>query len=79
MTADPGLARERTLLARRRTVLPFLLVAVLGARAALAHPGRGSLLVGLALLGAAVAQRGRPGALVAVVLLAAAAAALVPG
>lgn len=75
---DPGLATERTQLARRRTVLPFLVVALLGARAALDVPLPGLLVAALACAGAAVAVRRSPTALAAVVLLLALAALAVP-
>lgn len=75
---DLGLAGERTQLARRRTVLPFLVVALLGARAALESPVAGFAVAALAGLGAALTTRRSPSALTAVVLLLAVAAALLP-
>ena len=71
---DPGLAAERTELARRRTVLPFLAVAALSLRAALdgsgpLHPWPAVLAVALAGLGAAVAPRGGPGRITLLVVL----------
>ena len=76
--SDPGLAAERTRLARRRTVLPFLVLALLGARAALVAPLPGIVLAGLACVAAAAtAARRSPTAIaVLVVLLAVTAAAL---
>ena len=72
---DPGAAVERTLLSRRRTALPFLVVAAVGLRVALERPVPGLLLAVVACL-ATLALR-RP-ALVApgVVLLAAVAVVL---
>jgi hypothetical protein len=75
---DPGLATERTALSRRRTAVPFLVVALLGARAALDHPLPGLLVTLLASFGAAVTLRRGPVLLTAVVLLLAAAAVTVP-
>ena len=74
---DTGLAAERTALSRRRTALPFLVVALLGVRVALDAPLPGSLLAVVACGASVVAARGW-GSLVtpAVVLLAAAALAL---
>lgn len=76
---DLGLAAERTALSRRRTTIPFLVVALLGARAALDAPVVGMLVTFLACLGAVVAARRSPGELtVAVLLLAAAALTIAP-
>jgi hypothetical protein len=71
---DPGLAAERTALSRRRTTLPFLVVALLGARAALDAPVPGLLVTALAAAGALTAVRRSPSALAVVVVLLAAAA-----
>ena len=77
--SDPGLAAERTRLARRRSVLPFLVLALLGSRAALHAPVPGLLLAALGCLAAAATARRRPPAeLAALVVLLAVAAALVP-
>ena len=76
---DPGLAAERTTLARARTSVPFLVVAALGTRAALDAPLPGLVLAALACAGALLARRSRPTALTALVVLLAAAAAVVPG
>ena len=76
---DPGLAAERTRLARRRSVLPFLVLALLGSRAALHAPVPGLVLAALGCLGAAATGLRRPpGVLTGLVLLAAVAAALLP-
>lgn len=75
---DLGLAGERTALSRRRTTLPFLVVALLGARAALDHPLPGLLVALLACVGALVVQRSAVDLLTVVVLLLAAAALAVP-
>lgn len=75
---DPGLAVERTALSRRRTTLPFLVVALLGARAALDAPWPGVALALLACAGAAISVRRSPAALAAVVGLIALAALAVP-
>ena len=75
---DPGLANERTALSRRRTTIPFLVVALLGARAALDAPLPGLLVAVLASLGAVAAVRRGPLLLTCVVLLLAAAALAVP-
>ena len=74
---DSGLAAKRTALARRRTALPFLVVALLGVRVALDAPVSGLVLAGVAGAGAVIAARGW-GSLVtpAVLLLAVAALAL---
>lgn len=79
--SDPGLAAERTDLARRRTVLPFLALAALGVRAVLhgdgpLHPWPAVALVLLACAGALVAVRGRPALLTGVVSALAVAAVL---
>ena len=76
--SDPGLAAERTALARRRTTIPFLVVALLGARAAIDSPLPGLLVALLACVGAVVAQRAAVDLLTVVVLLLAAAALAVP-
>jgi ABC-type sulfate transport system permease subunit len=75
---DPGLAPERTTLARRRTTIPFLVVALLGARAALDAPVAGLLVAALAGAGAVAARRGTPTVLTALVLTLAVAALGVP-
>ena len=75
---DPGLALERTALSRRRTTLPFLVVALLGARAALDHPLPGLLVAVLACVGAVVVRRAAVNLLTVVVLLLAGAALSVP-
>lgn len=77
--SDLGLATERTLLSRRRTTIPFLVVALLGARAALDVPLPGLLVTLLACAGAVTAQRRSPSLLTAVVLLLAGAALVIPG
>ena len=66
---DPGLAEERTALARRRTTIPFLVVALLWARAALDVPVAGLLVAGLAAVGALASVRRSPSVLVVVVVL----------
>ena len=66
---DPGLAAERTALSRRRTTLPFLVVALLGVRAALDAPLAGTVVAGLGVLGALAAVRRSPTVLTAVVVL----------
>ena len=77
--SDPGLAAERTRLARRRSVLPFLVLALLGARAALHAPVPGLALAALGCLGAAATGLRRPpGELTVLVVLLAVAAALLP-
>lgn len=73
---DPGLAGERTALARRRTTLPFLVVSVLGARAALDAPLPGLLLAVLGCVGAVMATRRSPSGVTGVVVLLAAAGLL---
>jgi hypothetical protein len=75
---DPGLARERTALSRRRTAVPFLVVALLGARAALDVPAPGLLLTAVAVAGATAVRRLRPSPLTAVVVLLAAVALALP-
>lgn len=75
---DLGLAGERTQLSRRRTVLPFLVVALLGARATLESPVAGFAVAALAGLGAALASRRSPTALATLVVLLAVGAALLP-
>ncbi len=76
---DPGLAVERTALSRRRTTLPFLVVALLGARAAFDVPWPGLLLALLACAGAVASVRRGPAVLAVVVGLIALAALAVPG
>ena len=75
---DSGLAEERTALSRRRTALPFLVVALLGVRASLDAAVAGGLLAVVACVGAVVAVRRSPGLVTPVVLLLAAAALAVP-
>ena len=75
---DAGLALERTVLARRRTAIPFLAVALLGARAALDAPLPGLLVTALAGAGAYVVRRGSPLLLTLLVLVLAVAALAVP-
>ena len=76
---DPGLAAERTRLARRRSVLPFLVLALLGSRAALHAPVPGLVLAALGCVGAAATGlRRSPAVLTALVLLLALAAAVLP-
>jgi uncharacterized membrane protein YidH (DUF202 family) len=75
---DLGLATERTALSRRRTTLPFLVVALLGARAALDAPLQGLVVAVLACVGAAVAVKRSPTLLAVVVVLLALAALAVP-
>lgn len=76
---DPGLAAERTALARRRTTLPFLVVALLGARAALEATVPGLLLALVAAGGAVLVLRRRPNEIALLVVLLAGTALLVPG
>lgn len=76
--SDVGLASERTRLSRRRTVLPFLVVALLGTRAGLESPVQGLTVALLAGAGAAVVVRRSPTVLAVLVVLLAVAAALVP-
>ena len=76
--SDPGLALERTLLSRRRTVLPFLTVAALALRGVVQDgPAAPALaVVLLAAVGAVLAVRGGPTSLTVVVVLLAVAACL---
>ena len=76
---DPGLASERTALSRRRTTIPFLVVALLGARAALEAAVPGLLVALLAAVGALAAVRRSPSEVTGLVVALAAAALLVPG
>ena len=76
--SDAGLAAERTALSRRRTTLPFLVLALLAVRAALDVPVRGLLLAVVACVGAVVALRRSPQELTLVVLLAAGCALTLP-
>jgi hypothetical protein len=75
---DPGLAPERTALSRRRTTIPFLVVALLGARAALDAPVAGLLVTAFAGAGAVAARRCAPTVLTSLVLALAAVAVAVP-
>ena len=75
---DLGLAAERTALSRRRTTIPFLVVALLGVRAALDAPVAGLLVALVAALGAVAAVRRTPTQLTALVLLLAALSLLLP-
>jgi hypothetical protein len=75
---DPGLATERTALSRRRTTIPFLVVALLGARAALDFPVAGLLVALIACAGAGFALRRSPTQLSAVVMVLAVAALTLP-
>lgn len=75
---DPGLASERTALSRRRTTIPFLVVALLGVRAAVDAPVPGLLVAVVAAVGALVAVRRSPSEVTAVVVLLAAVALSVP-
>jgi hypothetical protein len=75
---DLGLAGERTQLSRRRTVLPFLVVALLGARAALESPAPGLAVAVLAGLGALAVGRRSPTAVTLLVVALALAAAVLP-
>jgi hypothetical protein len=75
---DLGLATERTSLSRRRTTIPFLVVALLGARAALDAPVPGAVVAVLACLGAGAAVKRSPTMLAVVVVLLALAALAVP-
>lgn len=75
---DLGLATERTALSRRRTTIPFLVVALLGARAALDAPLSGLLVALLACLGAGAAVKRSPTGLTVVIVLLALAALTVP-
>ena len=75
---DPGLALERTALSRRRTTIPFLVVAALGVRAALDVPVAGLAVALLAATGAVAARRGSPTTLTLVVLALALAAVSLP-
>jgi uncharacterized membrane protein YidH (DUF202 family) len=76
--SDEGLAAERTALSRRRTTIPFLVVALLGARAALEAVVPGLLVALLAGAGALAATRRSPSELTVVVSMLAAVALLVP-
>ena len=76
--SDAGLAAERTALARRRTTLPFLVVALLGSRVALDAPLPGLVLALVACAGAVAAMRLSPARLTGLVLVLAGAAALLP-
>jgi hypothetical protein len=76
---DPGLAAERTAMSRRRTTIPFLVVALLGVRAALDAPVPGLLVALAAAVGAVAAVRRSPSEMTAVVVVLAAAALLVSG
>ena len=76
--SDSGLAAERTALARRRTTIPFLVVALLGVRAALDGPVAGLLVTVLAGAGAYAALRQSPTRVTVLVLTLAAAALAVP-
>lgn len=67
--SDPGLAAERTALARRRTTLPFLVLSLLGARAAFDAPVAGLLLAALGAAGAVIATRRSPGEVTVLVVL----------
>ena len=75
---DPGLAAERTELSRRRTTIPFLVVALLGARAALDAPLPGLVIALLACVGAVAARRATPQLLTLAVLLLAATGLALP-
>ena len=75
---DPGLAAERTALSRRRTTIPFLVVALLGARAALESALPGLLLAVVAAAGAVVVIRRSPHEVAVLVVVLAAAALVVP-
>ena len=76
---DVGLSEERTQLARRRTTLPFLVLALLGVRAAVDSPLPGVLVAVLAGVGALICVRQQGGRLLTpVVLLLALAALAVP-
>ena len=73
---DAGAAVERTELSRRRTALPFLVVALLGARVALDRAAPGLLLAVVACSGAVALRWSR--AVTPAVLLVAVAAVVVP-
>ena len=77
--SDPGLAKERTALSRRRTALPFLVAALLGVRAALDAPVEGSVVAAVACVGAIVAALGWARLVTPAVLALAAAALVLPG
>lgn len=75
---DPGLASERTALSRRRTTIPFLVVALLGVRASLDTPLPGLLVALVAALGAVAAMRRPPTEVTVLVVVLAAVSLLVP-
>ena len=75
---DPGLAAERTALARRRTTIPFLVVALLGVRAALDTPVPGLLVALVAAAGAVAAARRPPTEVTVLVVVLAVVSLLVP-
>ena len=75
---DAGLAEERTALARRRTALPFLVIAALGLRASLDAALPGVLLAVVACVGAAAVVRRSPRLVMPAVLVLAVAALAVP-
>lgn len=75
---DTGLAAERTALSRRRTALPFLVVALLGVRVALDAPVPGFVLAGVAGAGSVIVARGWVFLVTPAALLLAAAALALP-